>query len=420
MIMTGEDNIKKWIDDNLCIEEFLLAADVNEDDNSEIKKDLKIEFSNKEVKDYYGICSAEFVTQPPSNLRKSNFFNFTIKLLDRNLQPVNVESCSFLAFCDDESKNGVKYSINSILPDQTRVQQKLLVRLVESETKVLVRYDTNSRKVESPEMQRVLVTHKAICSRCIEDKTCGHKMETPSNPIITSPGQLKFFLKCNQNCVKGPGKPSSSRRFQLLISMTEELDVLCISQPIFVHNNSKHTKAKSQKNDKPEREDPKTFPKIHAISPSEGWTMGGQTIIIVGDNFYQGLQVIFGSIPVISQFITSHAIRVQSPPGLSPGPVQLTLALGQHHYCLETPATFTYISPNQPNLEYGFSRLARVVPRYPGDPLRLDKELVLERAAEQAEAFYSLPVGRMVKLEVVGDGDLMRPWPNSSEDKNTI
>ena len=283
-----------------------------------------------------------------------------------------MESCSFLAFCDDESKNGVKYSVNSILPDQTRVQQRLLVRLVDSETKVLVKYDTNSRKIEPIEMQRVLVTHKAICSRCIEDKTCGHKMETPSNPIITSTGQLKFFLKCNQNCVTGPGKPRSSRRFQLLISMTEELDVLCISQAMFVHNNSKHFKAKSHTINKPGTEDPKFIPKIHAISPSEGWIMGGQTIIIIGDNFYQGLQVIFGSIPVISQFITSHAIRVQSPPGLSPGAVQLTLALGQHQYSLATPATFTYISPNQPNLEYGFSRLARVVPRYPGDPPRLD------------------------------------------------
>ena len=203
--------------------------------------------------------------------------------------------------------------------------------------------------------------------------------------------------------------------------MTEELDVLCISQAMFVHNNSKHFKAKIHTSiDKPETEDPKFVPKIHAISPSEGWTMGGQTIIIIGDNFYQGLQVIFGSIPVISQFITSHAIRVQSPPGLSPGPVQLTLVLGQHQYSLATPATFTYISPNQPNLEYGFSRLARVVPRYPGDPPRLDKEIVLERAADQAEAFYSLPVGRMVKLEVAGDRDLTLPWSISLEENNTF
>jgi hypothetical protein len=33
-------------------------------------------------------------------------------------------------------------------------------------------------------------------------------------------------------------------------------------------------------------------PVIKAISPSEGWTTGGSTVIIIGDNFFDGLQVI--------------------------------------------------------------------------------------------------------------------------------
>ena len=210
--MTGQDDIKEWIDNNLCIEEFLLTADV----------DQKL----RSCKEIFGVASAEFIIQPPSNLRKSKFFNFTLKLVDRNQHPIEVESSSFLAFCDDESKNGVKYSLDIFLPDKTRVQQRLLVRLVDSVTKELVKYDTSTSKIESPELQRVLVTHNAICSRCLESKTCGHKIETPSNPIIVSTGQLKFFLKCNQNCLKGPGNPSRSRRFQLLISITEEMDVL--------------------------------------------------------------------------------------------------------------------------------------------------------------------------------------------------
>jgi len=396
LIMNEEDNVKKWIDENLCLEEFLLTADVD---------------TSGDGKDFFGIASAEFLAYPPSNIRKSKFFNFTIQLFDRNHQLLEVESCSFLAFCDDKSKNGVKYSLNILLPDKTRVQQRLLVRLVDSATKELVNYDPTTSKVESPELQRVLVTHNAICSRCLEGKTCGHKLETPSNPVIISTGQLRFFLKCNQNCVKGPGNPRSSRRFQLLVSLTEELDVLCISQMIFVHNNSKHTKAKSYVHENPEMEDPKTHPKIHAISPSEGWVMGGQTIIIIGDHFRPGLQVVFGSIPVLSQFITSHAIRVQSPPGQSYGTVKITLALDQHQFNLDAPGTFTYISPSQPCLEYGFSRLARVVPRYPGDPPRLDKEVVLERAAEQAETFYSFPGNRLLKVEVAGENEaLMRTW----------
>ena len=60
------------------------------------------------------------------------------------------------------------------------------------------------------------------------------------------------------------------------------------------------------------------------------------------------------------------------------------------------------------------------MPRYPGDPPRLDNKIVLERAADQAEAFYSLPVGRMVKLEVAGDRDLTLPWSISLEENNTF
>ena len=33
-------------------------------------------------------------------------------------------------------------------------------------------------------------------------------------------------------------------------------------------------------------------PIIKAISPTEGWTSGGQTVIIIGENFFEGLQVI--------------------------------------------------------------------------------------------------------------------------------
>ena len=33
------------------------------------------------------------------------------------------------------------------------------------------------------------------------------------------------------------------------------------------------------------------IPVIKAISPSEGWTTGGSTVIIIGDNFFDGIQV---------------------------------------------------------------------------------------------------------------------------------
>lgn len=43
------------------------------------------------------------------------------------------------------------------------------------------------------------------------------------------------------------------------------------------------------------------------------------------------------------------------------------------------------------NIDYGFARLGKLVPRHPGDPERLPKEVVLKRAADLAEAIYAVP-----------------------------
>lgn len=46
---------------------------------------------------------------------------------------------------------------------------------------------------------------------------------------------------------------------------------------------------------------PVATPCIKAISPTEGWTIGGAQVIIVGDNFFDGLQVVFGTMLVWSE-----------------------------------------------------------------------------------------------------------------------
>jgi len=377
----------------------------------------------RETDESQRISSASFVTQPPSNLRKSNFFNFSVQLYDANHYPIKIESCSFVSFCDeDEFKNGAQYQVNLVLPNEFKVQQKLFVRMVDSETKNLIRYD-NSGKAPI-DLQRVLVTHRAMCSRCSEGKVCGNKNEMPTDPVVIDNFELKFFLKCNQNCLKGPGRnPKNPRRFQVIVSTTEKCDLLCISQKMFVHNNSKHTKTLSFAQANGEQllmEDPKKDPKILAISPSEGWTIGGQTIVIIGDNFRPDIQVIFGTVPVLSQFITSHAIRVQSPPWTVPGSVEVTLAIGVRQYFSSDPGKFKYVSPEGPSLEYGFNRLSKLVPRYPGDPQRLDKEVVLERAADVVETFYSTPLGgssSIVDMEdEIKEGNIFLPWHTETND----
>jgi hypothetical protein len=32
-------------------------------------------------------------------------------------------------------------------------------------------------------------------------------------------------------------------------------------------------------------------PAIRAVLPAEGWTSGGQAVVVVGDNFFDGIQV---------------------------------------------------------------------------------------------------------------------------------
>ncbi|KAF7239247.1 Transcription factor COE3, partial [Varanus komodoensis] len=279
------------------------------------------------------------------------------------------------------------------------------------------------------------------------------------------------------------------RRFQVVVSTTVNVDghVLAVSDNMFVHNNSKHGR-------RARRLDPsEATPCIKAISPSEGWTTGGATVIIIGDNFFDGLQVVFGTMLVWSELITPHAIRVQTPPRHIPGVVEVTLSYKSKQFCKGAPGRFVYtvnfcssktkktgiqdvifstLSPiralrlysksiqqregvekeggksllnqifeilisqaseflidemhlvetvddkvlskapsliihevtnrlkhnseyfsalNEPTIDYGFQRLQKVIPRHPGDPERLPKEIILKRAADIAEALYSVP-----------------------------
>uniref|UniRef100_A0A671NWS8 Transcription factor COE1 n=1 Tax=Sinocyclocheilus anshuiensis TaxID=1608454 RepID=A0A671NWS8_9TELE len=206
---------------------------------------------------------------------------------------------------------------------------------------------------------------------------------------------LKFFLKCNQNCLKNAGNPRDMRRFQVVVSTTVSVDghVLAVSDNMFVHNNSKHGR-RARRLD-PSEGTPSYLehatPCIKAISPSEGWTTGGATVIIIGDNFFDGLQVIFGTMLVWSELITPHAIRVQTPPRHIPGVVEVTLSYKSKQFCKGTPGRFIYTALNEPTIDYGFQRLQKVIPRHPGDPERLPKEVILKRAADLVEALYGMP-----------------------------
>ncbi|XDV39128.1 hypothetical protein PO909_008411 [Leuciscus waleckii] len=50
-----------------------------------------------------------------------------------------------------------------------------------------------------------------------------------------------------------------------------------------------------------------------------------------------------------------------------------------------------FVALNEPTIDYGFQRLQKVIPRHPGDPERLPKEVILKRAADLVEALYGMP-----------------------------
>ncbi|XP_007894346.1 transcription factor COE3a isoform X11 [Callorhinchus milii] len=338
-----------------------------------------------------GLARAHFEKQPPSNLRKSNFFHFVLALYDRQGQPVEIERTAFVDFVEKEKEpnnektnNGIHYKLQLLYSNGVRTEQDLYVRLIDSMTKQAIIYEGQDK---NPEMCRVLLTHEIMCSRCCDKKSCGNRNETPSDPVIIDRFFLKFFLKCNQNCLKNAGNPRDMRRFQVVISTTVNVDghVLAVSDNMFVHNNSKHGR-------RARRLDPsEATPCIKAISPSEGWTTGGATVIIIGDNFFDGLQVVFGTMLVWSELITPHAIRVQTPPRHIPGVVEVTLSYKSKQFCKGAPGRFVYTALNEPTIDYGFQRLQKVIPRHPGDPERLPKEVLLKRAADLVEALYGMP-----------------------------
>ncbi|XP_053210131.1 transcription factor collier-like isoform X2 [Panonychus citri] len=338
-----------------------------------------------------GLGRAHFEKQPPPNLRKSNFFHFVIALFDKFGHPVEIERTSFVGFIEKDQEpdtqktnNGIHYSLQLVYSNGVRQTQDLYVRLIDSVTKQAIVYEGQDK---NPEMCRVLLTHEVMCSRCCDKKSCGNRNETPSDPVIIDRFYLKFFLKCNQNCLKNAGNPRDMRRFQVLIStnVSVESPLLSVSDNMFVHNNSKHGR-------RAKRLDPaEATPSIKSIFPSEGWTNGGSQVVIIGDNFFEGLQAVFGTTLVWTELITSHAIRVQVPPRHIPGVVEVTLSYKSKQFCKGAPGKFTYISINEPNIDQGFQRLAKLVPRHPGDNEKLSKEIILRRAAELAEAIYNMP-----------------------------
>ncbi|MED6271564.1 Transcription factor COE3, partial [Characodon lateralis] len=55
-----------------------------------------------------GLARAHFEKQPPSNLRKSNFFHFVLALYDRQGQPIEIERTAYVDFVEKEKVSQTK------------------------------------------------------------------------------------------------------------------------------------------------------------------------------------------------------------------------------------------------------------------------------------------------------------------------
>ncbi len=184
------------------------------------------------------------------------------------------------------------------------------------------------------------------------------------------------------------------RRFQVIIATQISVDgpLLAVSDNMFVHNNSKHGR-------RTRRVDPSesassinllTTPVIRALCPAEGPTSGGTTVVVVGEHFFEGVQVLFGSMLIWAELISPHALKVQLPHRHSPGPCDVTLSFKGKQFCRDMPGRFVYTPASENSLEYGLQRLQKVVTRYPGDPERLGKDTLVKRAADLLEQWYSM------------------------------
>lgn len=339
----------------------------------------------------YHLTLANFEKQPPDNMRKSNFFNFVISLFDGNHQPVEVHRASFKDFYDthtsgQEFRNGLIYKLTLVYSDGTQKEEELFVRLIDSHTKQLVPYEGTCK---NPDFRRVLLTHELICSRCLEHRSCGNKNDTPSDPIIIDRFRLKFFVKCNQNCLKNAGNPKDSRRrFQVALYSMERIksnSPIATSDSMFVHNNSKHGRRPA-----PFREavvgDGKPY--IISVYPNEGWMSGGTKVCIVGMNFFEGIEVVFGTLPANCEVLSPNAIAVKVPQSPRTGEVDITLIFKGSQFCITNPGKFLYISPDDHTFDHNFSRLERLL-RKQDDPEDVPKDILLKRAADTLEEYYA-------------------------------
>lgn len=166
-------------------------------------------------------------------------------------------------------------------------------------------------------------------------------------------------------------------------------------------------------------------PYITSVYPNEGWTSGGTKVCIVGMNFFEGIEVIFGTLQAsaevwlsisrsssaspsalvliftlsLPQVLSPNAIAVKAPQSPRTGEVDITLVFKGSQFCISSPGKFLYMGkphhpwgswvqsyvcctvseslppspdPDEVAFDHNFSRLERLL-RSPEDPEEIPK-----------------------------------------------
>lgn len=144
------------------------------------------------------------------------------------------------------------------------------------------------------------------------------------------------------------------------------------------------------------------IPIIRYIEPEEGFT--GQAVTLIGENFRDNLQVMFGSsVAHNTKLISPNAMRVIVPPRSSLGLVDVLLGCKENNrsFCKISASSvpFRYSSPNE--LESNFSRLQELICRISKDTVKLSKEMMLRKANDILEKICQHAIFQQIGLQAL-------------------
>lgn len=125
-------------------------------------------------------------------------------------------------------------------------------------------------------------------------------------------------------------------------------------------------------------------PLIHKLSPAEGSMTGGTEVTLLGNGFYQGLEVMFGDTEATTTtFWGEKCLNCIAPPALQPGTVTVVFKHENHQYTSTHVQTqsrhpvFTYIDDREHELfEMALRTLGKQIPHLSEDPYSAAQQLV--------------------------------------------